>query len=69
MTVAEARDGVTEQGVYWAKWEKLNVGEGKIKDARKFKAGAGGKAGAPAAGKPGAPAAGGTAKILFGKKA
>lgn len=69
MTVAEARDGVTEQGVYWAKWEKLNVGEGKFKDGRKFKAGAGGKAGAPAAGKPGAPAAGGTAKILFGKKA
>ena len=69
MTVAEARDGVTEQGVYWAKWEKLNVGEGKFKDGRKFKAGAGGKAGAPQAGKTGAPAAGGgTAKILFGAK-
>lgn len=68
MTVAEAREGVTEQGIYWGKWEKSNVGEGKFKDSRKFNAATGGKAGAPQASKGGAPAAGGTAKALFGAK-
>lgn len=68
MTVAEARDGVTENGIYWGKWIKLNVGEGKFRDGRKFNAANGGKAGAPTAAKPGAPAAGGTAKALFGGK-
>lgn len=68
MTVAEARDGVTENGVYWKKWLETNSGEGKFKDARKFDAAKGGKTGAPVAGKPGGAATSG-AKPLFGKKA
>lgn len=67
MTVAEAENGVEEQGVFWKKWQETH--KGKVDDSKVVKVGAGGKSksGPPLAQK----ADGGEAaprKSLFGAK-
>lgn len=67
MTVAEAENGVEEQGVFWKKWQETH--KGKVDDSKVVKVGAGGpaKSGPPLAQK----ADGGEAaprKSLFGNK-
>lgn len=65
MTVAEAQNGVEEQGVFWAKWQETH--KGKVDDSKVKSAGKGtpAKGGPPMASKPAGDA---PKKSLFGNK-